>query len=649
MIYPIHSSAIIDVTKPPYCADHTGKTDCTAILKQILDDLLLREINGVQKEYDKLIQMSEGGTKIVYDGFENRVKSRGRVNVLYPELVPDSQIIYFPAGRYLVSDTITYSLENLKNIYDSKPLSELCRCIHIMGESAEGTVIQLADGSPGFEAGKNKPVLSFVNVPDCMERKCSNVCQNNTLEDITIDCGQGNPGAVGVRFTSINTGKLENVTLLGHGAWCGLECAVNTTASIVGLSASGFAYGIHAPYSSVTVIDQACLSDNRRSAIKTTGSKLVCKQIASGAIPTLEFYQTDRSDDVEELGVYYLADQSMTYCGEIGSNRVYFGTEEVRREACRIPKNARSTNAEDWVCVDDFGAKGDGVTDSTEAIQRALNSGMPVVIFGSGHYLVSGVMQIPKSVKTLDFMYCDLFSSDELIGLKNGGVFEINEASTELLFVENLYTFEQFYGHFRLIKQNAERDLVLRNIHNQASATYFNTVGGSRIYLDNCASTTATYVHNCVLTKDVPYEDYSGVIPYEFHSQRVYGMQVNPERGQTELLNDGSELVIDAYKIEGPGVAVKTVNGGKTEIHICLAAIGYVEADNAMYDTENGMLSLCGLIVRDAPFWGKLRYQYLFDTAEHGVTRRVHIEEVQDRNCSDKRVNRFESRDFSWE
>ena len=31
---------VIDVTKPPYNADNSGKTDCTQVLKQIVDDIL---------------------------------------------------------------------------------------------------------------------------------------------------------------------------------------------------------------------------------------------------------------------------------------------------------------------------------------------------------------------------------------------------------------------------------------------------------------------------------------------------------------------------------------------------------------------------------------------------------------------------------
>ncbi len=650
MFFPIQSSTILDVTKPPYCADNTGKTDCTKILCQVLDDLMQREIDGINATFEKIKRLSNDGELLIYDGFENRsYGDHFGINVLFPEITPEAKIIYFPKGTYLVSDTITYSHKDLQNIFVSKHLSELNRSIHIMGEDMENTVIKLADNSKGFEKGNNKPVVNIVNVDDCMTRKCSNVCQNNTIEDITIDCGHGNGGAVGLRYMAINSGTIQNLTLVGNNSYCGLELAVNNTASIVNLHANGFDYGIHTPYSSITVIDSADLSKNSRAGILTDGSKLMCKQIECGDIPTLEFYRTGRPEETEELGIYYLADKNMTYCGGIGFNKVYYETEKIDINDRKVPKPQRSRNPEDWVCVDDFGAVADGVTDCTEAIQAALDSGKPIVIFGTGHYFINGVLKIPATVKFLDFMYCDFFSGENLIQAKDGGAFDICEESDDMLFIENVYTFEQFYGHLRFIKQSARRDIVLRNIHNQASASYFNTVGGSRVFMDNCASTMGTYAYNCVLTKKTPYEDFSYTIPYEFHNQKVYGMQVNPERAHTEILNDGGELLLDAYKIEGPGVAVKTVNGGKTMINICLSALGFAESDYAMYETHEGTLVLNGLTIRDAESFRKLRWTYIFDTLVDGEMKRIKITEAKDANISDKRFNHFDSRTVTFE
>ena len=167
MKYPENLKNIIDVTKAPYYADNTGEVDCTAILRRVIDDVTVREINGVRDTEKRLYSLGEND---VYIGFESRIEKR-KVRVIFPEFVPDARIIYFPEGTYLVSDTVTYTHNNLKNIFDSKPGFELTRGIHFLGESREKTVIKLKDNSAGFENGSRKPVISFVNADGCLENE----------------------------------------------------------------------------------------------------------------------------------------------------------------------------------------------------------------------------------------------------------------------------------------------------------------------------------------------------------------------------------------------------------------------------------------------------------------------------------------------
>ena len=39
MRYPEELKIIVDVTKPPYCADNTGKVDCTDALRRAYNDI----------------------------------------------------------------------------------------------------------------------------------------------------------------------------------------------------------------------------------------------------------------------------------------------------------------------------------------------------------------------------------------------------------------------------------------------------------------------------------------------------------------------------------------------------------------------------------------------------------------------------------
>lgn len=646
MKYPIACKNIIDVTKPPYNADNTGRCDCTEILRRIFDDVMHREIEGVEQTYDKLWELSENGRKTVYDGFENRVYNSEceevGVNVLYPQIVPPARIIYFPAGTYLVSDTITYTFPNLKNIYLSKPKSELNRGIHFVGESSQSVIIRLADNSKGFEKGSDKPVISFITVEDCLRRRCTNVSQCNTIEDITIDCGHGNEGAVGLRYMSINTGSIRNLIIKGKNSYCGIETARGNTASIVQIKISGFDYGMDMPYSSVTVLDKVDVSENKIAGIKSTGARVVCKSVKSGNIPTFIFSEGDDNDGIYKAGMYYFLNDDISYTDDLYGNKIYYEKDEAVLSDRTIPENYRSADKADWVCVDDFGAVGDGITDSTCAIQKAFNSGKPIIIFGDGHYYVNGEITIPSTVKTIDFMFCDFFSGEKLVNAKNGALFHINAESMDTLFMENLYTFEQFYGYLRLIKHSARRDLVLKNIHTQAAATYFNTVGGSRVYMDNCAATTGSYAYNCVLTKKEGYVDYSGVIPYEFHGQTVYGMQVNPERADIEMLNDNSVILMDAYKVEGPGVAVKTINHGKTQLNICTCAIGYHKAENALFEVRDASLQMNGVLIQDMPGWGRLSYHFIIEQESDGKIKKTYVDDIEDKiDAISRIINRY--------
>lgn len=649
MKYPIECKNVIDVTKPPYNADNSGKKDCTEILCRVMDDILRREIEGVEKTRDKLLKMSENGRKTVYDGFENRVYSgeceEVGVNVLYPETVPSSRIVYFPAGTYLVSDTVTYSFGNLKNIYLSRMCSELNRGIHFMGESEGNVVIRLADNSRGFEKNAGKPVISFINVEDCLERRCTNVSQLNTIEDLTIDCGSGNPGAVGLRYMSVNSGRIQNITVKSDGGHCGIQTARGATASIVDVNIYGFEYGMFIPYSAVTVVDNADLSKNTKAGVLTTGARLMCKNLHGGELPMFEFVRGDSNGGIYNTGIYYFADSGITCSGELGTNGIYYEKDTERKMV--IPQNKRSMNKEDWVCVDDFGAVGDGVTDSTKAIQAAFDSGKPIIVFGEGHYFVNGEITVPKTVKTIDFMFCDFFSEEKLVRARDGALFNICEDSKDILFMENLYTFEQFFGYMRLVKHAAKRDLVLSDIHTQAASTYFNTVGGSRVYMDNCAATTGAYAYNCVLTKNGEYEDYSVVVPYEFHNQTVYGMQVNPERALVEMINDNSDIMIDGYRVEGPGTAVKTVNNGRTRLNLCTCTIGFNLAENALFETKDAYISVCGNLIQDMPGGPKLRYNMIIDQEIDGIRKTLHSDDVKEHmDDISGRINYYSSDDF---
>lgn len=141
----------------------------------------------------------------------------------------------------------------------------------------------------------------------------------------------------------------------------------------------------------------------------------------------------------------------------------------------------------DVVSVKDFGAKGDGVTDDTAAIQAALNAGGGrTVWFPSGTYLVSETLQIPHDNCTIQGYGASLTLSEYdsaegtsgVIGLKAVGVSGISIFGID---------FKKFCVGIRILLSEKGSDYP---------ATESNCI--SNIRVQNCSFDTAKWaIHLC--------------------------------------------------------------------------------------------------------------------------------------------------------
>ena len=162
---------VIDVTQPPFDANP--------------------DPSGPGQEHDDTAALVAAFNFVV-----DKVRTHGYDNA-------NSQwIIYLPDGVYDVSDTITYSVEP-PLFYRRYGMIYL----RLWGQSREQTVIRLKDNSPGFEAGSHKVVLSY------HKHKGTNAETVNSLENLTIDTGSGNAGAIGVQYVAANEGRVRNLEI----------------------------------------------------------------------------------------------------------------------------------------------------------------------------------------------------------------------------------------------------------------------------------------------------------------------------------------------------------------------------------------------------------------------------------------------------
>ncbi len=582
MKYPEKCKNIVDVTKAPYFADNSGKTDVTDILRQAIDDCLADYIESIEATKQKLLALKKEQGGNVYVGAEAGRIVNDEILITFPERIPQTKILFFPVGTYLVSDTVSYTFKNLHTRQQINYYCELCRDIHILGESRENTVIKLADNTKGFKAGQEKPVLCF-NPAGREDAETTNCAQMNTLEDITIDCGENNGGAVGVLYAASNVGRIENVTVKAKSGVCGIKFDYGCECCIRDLTVEGFDYGIKTGHTSPVVVDNSDLSGNRVACIYAKDANLNLKNITWGKIPAFDFVKG-------AFGRYYV-ENDVSYIGDATGNFLFKSQDNLFEQNRPWPRPKRCENFENWAFVDDFGAVADGETDSATAIQRAMDSGKEVICFGEGAYVIGRTVRIPKTVKVVDFMYAQIKPGYSLLIGEMEGMFDICEESKDVLVAEHLSSVAP--GFFRLCKHSACRPTMLKDMFISA-ALYFNTANGNQVYFDNCFTHTEHYAQDC-MRRDGYIPVFCRMIPVELHNQTAYAKNLNIERGEIELLNDNSVLLIDGYKTEGPGVLVKAINGGRTQLNLVNAAWwGNKATNNYMLDIDRSVLLLIG-------------------------------------------------------
>jgi hypothetical protein len=218
--YAGQGGRMVDVTKPPFNAKGDGKADDTAALVSAYE-FVLHEMD--RHPWDA------GG----------------------PLVRQPSYVIYLPAGTYLVSDTVIYRgplrwVKNGRVVQEPRPASENRNSeavvqMRFVGENRERTVIRLRDSAPGFESGKEKPVLSLG------KGQFNNRVAGNSVRNLTIDTGRGNPGAAGINLTGANNLSLMNLTIRSQDrqGFCGLLLRIPPTMGWHhDITVEGFDYGI---------------------------------------------------------------------------------------------------------------------------------------------------------------------------------------------------------------------------------------------------------------------------------------------------------------------------------------------------------------------------------------------------------------------
>ncbi len=177
-----------------------------------------------------------------------------------------SFVLYFPDGVYLVKESIVYS--GPTRIVNGARTAEGSVQLRFIGQSREKTVLRLKERSAGFDAPASpKPVLAFG------KNDFNNTPGGNSLRNMTIKVGAGNPGAVGVYFGGANQSDVQNVSIIAEdGAGVvGLDDSIGTVLSYQrDITVQGFDYGIRmVPYHfTEPAIEHATLVGQRKAGVQ---------------------------------------------------------------------------------------------------------------------------------------------------------------------------------------------------------------------------------------------------------------------------------------------------------------------------------------------------------------------------------------------
>lgn len=614
IIFGSDMEGIIDVTKPPYNAIPDGEHDCTAAIVKAIDFVTGEYEKAFNQTVERLNAQPDDNALL---SFEVR-KVGGKLNVPFPQNQPKGYIIYLPKGTYLVSDTLSYTSETLYDILFSVRWLEMNAVIRIVGEDKENTVIRLKDNAVGFEFGARRPVINF------MKGEKSGVAMTNMLKNLTVDIGKNNPGAVGVRFFSNNTGSVTDLIIRSSDdqkrGYAGFEIVDEKVSCsfMRNIEIDGFDYAIRVTAQQHQVaFEHIYIKNQRLCGIYHMGTVLSLRDLVSENTVTAVFTvgftaQLILVDSLLKCGGELYSAVNLEYgfgyirnlkCEGYGLGiRTYFGhrispdempyefsthgeyclfedtTPDIEFDSADMPDPpVYDTDYRNFASVKDFGAVGDGVTDDTAAIQAAMNGAEKGLYFEPGRYLVTAPIHIPKGKKVIDLMFCDLLAGDKLARTEGVGVFTVDEGDEPLL-IQNLFGWEAFHGVMTLIDNNSTRTLTLRMLHTQGAATYQNHKEGGTVFIESCACTVGGVPGAGMRTEKLNGEDNfisaRHISGFYFKGQRVYARQINPERSLVEMVNDGGELTVLGFKTEEEGTAFRTVNGGKTTILGGICCIG---------------------------------------------------------------------------
>ena len=518
------------------------------------------------------------------------------------------KILYFPAGTYLVSDTL-----QLKE-------GQYACCVTFQGQGREHTIIKLQDNSAGF-SDKSQPQA-------VIKTNKGNAAFRNFFRDLTVNTGSNNPGAVGIDYISNNRGGIINVTVKsedGSGK-TGLSMIRQWPGPslIKYLTVEGFDYGIHTRHREYgIVLEHIALKNQNITGILNEGNTLAIRAIESvnsvpviasesGLIIAMEGeFQGGLADtsSINNQGYLYARDirtegyqSAIENQGEIiaqSSIKEYlshpvYSLFKSTNQSLNLPIEETAyyhdNDISNWANVKDY-----------PSIQAAMNSGKSTVYFPMGRYKLNEAIEVPATVKRI-------VGFESFINLNQKdlqAIITVAEDSREPLIIEGL-----LFDHTR-IEHLAGRTLAMKH-----------TKFGGNNKLKSYSKSGKLFLEDVQMNLQVNTK------------QKVWARQLNSETlfdAKTKISNSGGQLWILGLKTEGKGTVIETTDGGKTEL---LGTLIYPVREFDESEREQAAFinkeSSHSLIYSVSAYGAKRNYEIQVEETRKGETKKLYSQEVMD-------------------
>lgn len=379
--------------------------------------------------------------------------------------------VYFPAGTYLVSNTLVKRMKDKVAGYLGLPNGRHFSGLIMLGADKATTIIKLKDNCPGFSDPANPKAVVFTasslllgldTVVDSsgnllsgktaqdvigvstwggknyIDKGEGNDAYINFIEDLTIDVGAGNPGAVGLDYIASNVGAVRNVIIkdASNSATIGFSSKrfgpgpfllknITIAGFDVGMDIANPEYAVTGEHITINGSRTAGLRNTENSVsirdlniTPATGPAIINAAIGGLIVVIDGLLQGTPGASVQNSGHLNLRNVHITgFTSFLGGpvptlvDGVYSGSTFLQQssanwslpieESPSVPLGLLADGAD----VVAFGADPTGTSDSTAAIEAAFASGKATVYFPHGQYLVTHNIVVPSTVHRIEGMF----------------------------------------------------------------------------------------------------------------------------------------------------------------------------------------------------------------------------------------------------